>query len=166
MLGCGANSAWLGERGQVHTKLQRLSFGLNCWWLWSTDGVSRPGWIVEACPRVTGLAGGKEKGRKKRFRCPPGLEDAVLFLVLCIFLFLQPLFHYTFMFLTLCTSFFFYYPFLSFTLGLPEYIQFQIQPEAVSKTRFSCSYHLASLLYLSYKYQLYNCQSIISKHTD
>lgn len=76
------------------------------------------------------------------------------------------LFHYPFMFLTLCTSFFFYYPFLSFTLSLPEYIQFQILPETVSKTRFSCSYHLASLLYLSYKYWLYNYQSIISKHAD
>lgn len=42
-------------RGQVHTKLQRLSFGLNCCRLWSADGVSWLGWVAEACPRGHGL---------------------------------------------------------------------------------------------------------------
>lgn len=43
-------------RGQVHTKLQRPSFGLNCCRLWSADGVSWLGWVAEACPWGHGLS--------------------------------------------------------------------------------------------------------------
>lgn len=59
---------------------------------------------------------GAKAGRQGRsdiseMLCPPSLEDAVLFLVLCIFFFSSLfLFCFIFMFLILGTSFFFYYP--------------------------------------------------------
>jgi len=54
-------------------------------------------------------------------------------------------FPFLLMFFPLCTSFLFPYPLFL----LPEYIQFQMLPEAVSKTRFSCSHRLPSPLYFS-----------------
>lgn len=94
----------------------------------------------------------------------PQLEDAVPFLLPSIFfLFPQSFFHYPFMSLPLCASLFSSYPFLPFPL--PEHIPSQAVP-GVSRTRFSCSHHLAPPLYFSYKYRLCNYQRIISKHTD
>jgi len=82
------------------------------------------------------------------------LEDAVLFLLPCMFFFPQPLsLSLSFMFLTFCTFFFFFitpfFPLLSISHNTSN---FRFCQKAVSRTCFSCSYHLASVLYLLYKY--------------
>lgn len=94
------------------------------------------------------------------------LLGAVLFLLLCIFLSPAPLslFHYSFMFLTLCASFFFLLSLSFLSSQAPRIHLSADSPRSREQNPLFSFSHLASLLYLSYKYWLYNYQSIISEH--